>query len=397
MGSRDYKNFMGYDIQPDPIELRKNLTLEELKDSTPFPNPLSYEDIDREFQKWVEEGLEITYEGKRLPTMTMYSNQRFSEYMQSWSFTDELQNPILNFKSITRENNPKSGTINGETKNIPGEHTWLMKRVRATDKNGREYGIEYRMKQPFAVDLIYKISIFTNKYELLNKFNELVNQKFKAITAYIRPNGHYVSMCLNDISDDSEYSLNDRQYYSQSYNITVRGYIITEDSFIVHETPRLTFLGFDLADGKSFADVEIGGYLDPAEIQTMMTEDNECDVNKTEFKYRDVTLKVFANPCDRNVTFTMDMNFTAKADRFFSVNTKFFKIKINGETVCESVHGEIPEDIEFHDGDLVKICHILRKNVSKDAQMIFGGYTKDDIISDDMSEEEQYEEEVIVE
>ena len=79
---------MGYDNQPDPIELRKNFDLEELKDGTPFPNPLTYEDIDREFKKWVENSLEMSYEGKKLPTMTLFSNQRFSEYMQSWKFTD---------------------------------------------------------------------------------------------------------------------------------------------------------------------------------------------------------------------------------------------------------------------------------------------------------------------
>ena len=123
MGSRNFKNFMGYDNQPDPKELRLNFDKEELKDGSPFPNPLTYEDIDREFKKWVEDSLEISYEGQRLPTMTLFSNQRFSEYMQSWKFTDENQNPILNFKAISRENNPKSGTINGESKNIPGEHT----------------------------------------------------------------------------------------------------------------------------------------------------------------------------------------------------------------------------------------------------------------------------------
>lgn len=301
MGSRNFKNFMGYDNQPDPKELRLNFDKEELKDGSPFPNPLTYEDIDREFKKWVENSLEMSYEGQRLPTMTLFSNQRFSEYMQSWKFTDENQNPILNFKAISRENNPKSGTINGESKNIPGEHTWLMKRVVATDKNNREYYIEYRMKQPFGVDLIYKVSLFTNKYELLNKFNQLVNDRFKAIDVYIRPNGHYISMKLDDISDDSEYSLDDRQYYSQSYTITVRAYIIPEDSFIVHEVPRLTFVGFDLEGDGSHADVEVGGIHKPAETQTILTETDDC-IDNQPYYYRDVTLKAFIDPCDLNLS-----------------------------------------------------------------------------------------------
>lgn len=395
MGSRNFKNFLGYDNQPDPKELRYNFDKEELKDGTPFPNPLTYEDIDREFKKWVEESLEISYEGKKLPTMTLFSNQRFSEYMQSWTFTDEDHNPILNFKAINRENNPKSGTINGESKNIPGEHTWLMKRLVATDKNNREYYIEYRMKQPISVDLIYKVSLFTNKYELLNDFNLLVNDRFKAITAYIRPNGHYISMKLDDISDDSEYSLNDRQYYSQSYTITVRAYIIPEDSFIVHEVPRLAFIGFDLEGDGSYADIEVGGVHKPAEIQTIVTETDDC-IDDKPYYYRDVTLKMIVDSCDSNLKFTMDMDFTAKADQSFSQNAKHFKVKINDELVCESFDGNIPEDIEFHSGDQVKICKVSRKWGSRPAQIVFNGFTKEEIVSSKDPEEEQYREEVIV-
>lgn len=395
MGSRNFKNFMGYDLQPDPIELRANFDKEELKDGSPFPNPLTYEDIDREFKKWVDESLEISYEGKRLPTMTLFSNQRFSEYMQSWKFTDEDQNPILNFKSINRENNPKSGTINGESKNIPGEHTWLMKRVLAADKNHREYYIEYRMKQPFAVDLVYKVSLFTNKYELLNKFNQMVNERFKAIDCYIRPNGHYISMKLDDISDDSEYSLDNRQYYSQSYTITIRAYIIPEDSFIVHEVPRLSFIGFDTVGEGSYAEVDLGGRHTIAETQTIMTETDEC-IDDKPYYYRDVSLKVLIDPCDTNLNFTMDTDLTIKADQSFSVNARYFKIMVNGDLVCESENANIPADIELHNGDLVKVCGVIKKKSSVPAQIVLNGFTPDEIVSDYDSEDEQYREEIIV-
>ena len=395
MGSRNFKNFMGYDNQPDPKELRLNFDKEELKDGSPFPNPLTYEDIDREFKKWVENSLEISYEGQRLPTMTLFSNQRFSEYMQSWKFTDENQNPILNFKAISRENNPKSGTINGESKNIPGEHTWLMKRVVATDKNNREYYIEYRMKQPFGVDLIYKVSLFTNKYELLNKFNQLVNDRFKGIDAYIRPNGHYISMKLDDISDDSEYSLDDRQYYSQSYTITVRAYIIPEDSFIVHEVPRLAFIGFDIEGDGSYADIELGGRHEPADIHTILTETDDCVDDKPYF-FREVSLKTNIDPCDSNLSFTMDIDLTVKANKSYSVNARYFKIKVNDDVVCESFDGNIPKDIEFHNGDQIKICKVIKKRESRPAQIIFNGFTKEDIVSINDSDEEQYKEEIIV-
>jgi len=394
MGSRNFKNFMGYDNQPDPKELRLNFDKEELKDGSPFPNPLTYEDIDREFKKWVEESLEISYEGQKLPTMTLFSNQRFSEYMQSWKFTDENQNPILNFKAISRENNPKSGTINGESKNIPGEHTWLMKRLVATDKNNREYYIEYRMKQPFAVDLIYKVSVFTNKFELLNEFNTIVNDRFKAITAYIRPNGHYISMKLNDISDDSEYSINDRQYYSQSYSITVRAYIITEDSFIVHEVPRLAFIGFDLEGEGSYANIDVGGRHEPADIHTILTETDEC-IDDKPYYYRDGSINIRIDPCDSNLTFTLDVDFLMKANMSFSKNARYYKIKVNGDTVAETVEGELLDDIEFHNGDEIKICKVIKKREARPAEIVLNGFIKESIVSEKDPEEEQYREEII--
>ena len=396
MGSRNFKNFMGYDIQPDPKELRANFDKEELKDGSPFPNPLTYEDIDREFKKWVEESLEISYEGKRLPTMTLFSNQRFSEYMQSWKFTDEDQNPILNFKAINRENNPKSGTINGESKNIPGEHTWLMKRVLAADKNHREYYIEYRMKQPFAVDLIYKVSLFTNKYELLNMFNQLVNDRFKAIDCYIRPNGHYISMKLDDISDDSEYSLDDRQYYSQSYTITIRAYIIPEDSFSVHEVSRLAFIGFDSVGTSSYADIDIGGRHTIADTHSIITETDECEDDKP-YYYRDAAIKVIIDPCDNGLSFTMDTDYVVKANQAYSINARYYKIMVNGDFVCESVDGNIPIDIQLHNGDLVKVCGVIKKRTSTPAQIILQGFTPEDIVSEYDSKDERYTEEIIVE
>ena len=69
--SREYKNILRRPrVYGD--ERRKNLTKEILKDSTPIPNPLEYEDIDEEFCRWVREDLKMTFEGSELPTVTRY-------------------------------------------------------------------------------------------------------------------------------------------------------------------------------------------------------------------------------------------------------------------------------------------------------------------------------------
>lgn len=200
--SRVYKNILRTRGISVGNERRAEIAKGILKDSTPLPKTLLYSDIDEAFKYWVETKLKLSFDGKDVPTIALFSNQRFSEYMQSWQNVDDKKNLILNFKAISRENNPKAGTIVGQSRNIPGEHSVVLKTVEAYDKNNRKYFIDYRMKQPMPVDLIYTITLLTNKYELLNEFNMMLNNEFKAITAYIQPNGHFIPMKLNDISDE---------------------------------------------------------------------------------------------------------------------------------------------------------------------------------------------------
>jgi len=52
--------------------------------------------------------------------------------------------------------------------------------------------------------------------EIINEMNELMHYEFSAIDCYISPNDHPMSMTLEDISDNSEYDINDRKFYSQT-------------------------------------------------------------------------------------------------------------------------------------------------------------------------------------
>lgn len=101
------------------------------------------------------------------------------------------------------------------------------------------------MKQPYAVDLIYNINLIANKYELINKFNALVNEAFKARQCYIRPNGHFIPMILDEISDESEYSIEDRKFFSQTFTIKVMAYIIHEKDFQVESYPKRIMVVYD--------------------------------------------------------------------------------------------------------------------------------------------------------
>ena len=350
--SRAYKNILRLRPRPYGQERRENLVKEVLKDSTPLPKPVDYKDIDEEFKKWVENDLGISYEGEKLPTVALFSNQRFTEYMQTWQNVDDKKNMLLNFKTITRENNPKAGTIVGDSRNIPGERTYLMRRIESRDRAGRKYYTDYRVKQPFSVDLIYTVSIVTNKYEMLNKFNEMMNDKFKAIQCYIRPNGHFMPMKMNDISDKSEYSIDNRQFYAQSYNIVVMAYIMPEDSFIVEERPELKFLGFEGdQQGRSYAEIE----------------DLPCNYEEeSPYAFIPMSITIHIEPCDSKYEFTMDGDFNASTVEY--KNVRSFKMSVN------DVDKKVDENFRIKSGDLIKVKSIYKFNYLEPSEIIIKGF-----------------------
>lgn len=339
MGVRVYKNFIRLRQGYDPIENRENLTKEPLTNSTPFPKTLEYKDIDMAFKEWVDTKLDISFEDKQLQTISLFSNQRFSEFMQAWEYTDESRNMLLNFKVITRENNPKDGTIQGGDKNIPGDRTFLMKREVITDKNGRVYLKDYRIRQPFCVDLMYQVSVVTNKFELLNEFNEMVNDRFKAFQDYISPNGYYLPMELKDISDKSEYNINDRQFFSQSYTIQVMAYILRENDFVEEERPVVKSICFEDSTTMNKSSVEI----------------EECD-NKN-------LLIVYVKPSENKVNFKIDRDFTINTIDL--TNIRNFKIKVNDEQINEY------EGYQFKENDKVQITSIRKFYNDSEGKIVF--------------------------
>ena len=107
-------------------ERRRNLSKIILDKGTPFPKPITYQDIDKSFFDWVDEKLDISYDGKKLPTYKLFSSQKISEYSETWKNLDETGNIIMNFKTVTRDNNPQHGENQGGNYNIPGHRDYTM-------------------------------------------------------------------------------------------------------------------------------------------------------------------------------------------------------------------------------------------------------------------------------
>lgn len=341
-------------------EARKNEILNEpLKNSTFLPNTLSYQDIDKSFKEWVSNDLKIVdNNGKFFPTLSLYTNQRFSEYAQTWNYTDSNNNILLNFKTITRDNNPQYGKIQNGLYNIPGDIFFTMKREIVLDDNGNESLRILKMKQPVAIDLIYKVSLFTNEYQSINKFNTKINTLFAGRQVYINPNGYYIPMTLESVDDESTYNIDDRQFYSQTYGIKVMGYIIPEEHFRVEESP-LKF-GFSIDGSKKF-------------IKKPEVEIEECETSSP-YYYKPIILTINYPVCRQNYAqFTIDTNFTC--DSFESVNLlNKYRIFVNDE--------EIPYENGFtvKNGDLIKII-VKKKLIDKAATLILNGHS--DIVYDE--------------
>lgn len=368
MGYRKYKNILKLKRVPDPIERRENLVKEALKDSTPLPQTLEYVDIDTEFKRWVEEDLAISYEDKELPTIALFSTQRFSEYMESWENNDDQKNLMLNFKVVTRENNPQPGTLHDKNMNVAGDRTYLMKRVVMQDKNGRIYNLDYRMRQPFCVDLIYTISIVTNKYQLLNEFNMLINKQFRAIQCYIRPNGHYIPMKLENISDESEYSMDDRQYFLQSFQIRVMAYIIQKDDLVTEEQPIMRVQCGEPMDKKNGASVEL--------------EEGDCDDTKNPYYYQPLELKIQFHDCENEVIFNLKTDFDFVVDNYVcseevrEVNP--FRLRINDEEMdINNLSG-----FKILHGSSIYIFALNKYLKKSDAMITFYGHNPDEVFDE---------------
>lgn len=364
----DYKNSL--DVHPHSIgtERRGEMWDDLLKGGNFVPQTLLLKDIDEDFKRFVEKELVITSpDGKEFPTMVLYSNQRFSEYTQSWQNTDQNNNLLLNFKSITRENNPNYGKIQNGYWNIPGENRfYLMKRKVVLDDNGTESLLDIKMRQPMAIDLIYKVSIFTTNYESINEFNTLINRKFEARQCYIKPNEHFVPMTLENISDESQYNINDRQFYGQTYQIKVMGYIITADDYKVEEVPLKRGLNIGMMKRKKkVADVEI----------------NECEEPYNPLYPKPVTLTItFPIDCLKSeVEFTIDTDFKSEKVELENILPDY-KVYVNDELIDNKF------GLSTKSGDEIKV--IVRKRSYSDktkvTKITFIGYNPSVIYNEEL-------------
>lgn len=351
------KNTLKLNQPNDPIQQRLSYVKEILKDSTFLPKTVEYRDIDETFVKWVEEELKMVFEENEIPTFALFSNQRYSEYMQMWEDMDNNNNLKMNFKVITRENNPQDGNIYTGSSLIPTNTKYLMNRIEALNDQGKMCAIEYRMAQPIDIDMTYKITLVTNKYELLNKFNMLVHDKFSCLHAYIFPNDHPMPMKLKNISDESDYTVDDRQYFSQTYTITLMAYVIREEDFDIEVKPIVSLhcIGGDIQRRKPQVEIE--------EFELI----NTCSDNSKEENIQPMKITIsFSAEDTNNCEFTMDCDMLFNT--IYIENITDYTIKCNDEEII--INGN---KVYINENDVIQL-KINRRIKNKNSIVIIEGF-----------------------
>lgn len=360
-------------------ERRRNWTKQLLEMGTPMPKPIKYKDIDSAFKEWVEKDLNISYEDKEVPTISLYSNQRISEYVQTWQYKDKHGNLQMNLKTITRELNPKWGDMY-EKHNIPSDRHYSVYYVPIMGENGQVTYDRWSIGQPLMVNFSYTLQIITNKLELLNDFNELVNKKFEGINCYLFPLGHPMPMKLDDIGDQSEYNIDNRKYYSQKYAITLKGYILREEDMKVEKMPTrwkptISVIGVKPIIKKT----------DDTEVAVDYREICEEEVEETRYTYRNVSILMKTGLCNKPIEFvynadTEESEFVIKGVKTDNIDK--FELFINDEVA------DFDDDVRIMNGDNVKVTY-YRKDIMLNAEIQMFGYDNLQVV--DELEEEQAE------
>ena len=213
---------------------RREQLLEYIKeDGTYLPKSVLHADLDRGMLDFVKGDLEVITAGKVVPMVDIIiTTQNWIQYVETALFVDLDYNPSPPFITVVRSPEVKFGTNPALLYTIPNRKQFYYASVPTW--NGNEQGMDiYTIPQPVPVDINYSVKIICNRMRELNELNKVVMQKFSSRQAYTFIKGQYVPIILNNISDESQMSLDSRKYYVQSYDFTMLGYLIDEDEFEV--------------------------------------------------------------------------------------------------------------------------------------------------------------------
>ena len=289
------------------LSARREQLLEYINaDGTYLPKSVLHADLDRGMLDFVKTELQVVTAGSIVPMIDiLITTQNWAQYTETWTFTDMDYNPNPPFITVVRTPEVKYGTNPSLQYTIPNRKQFYYASVPTW--NGNEQGMDiYTIPQPVPVDITYSVKIVCNRMRELNELNKIVMQKFSSRQAYTFIKGQYVPIVLNNISDESQMTIDSRKYYIQNYDFTMLGYLIDEDEFEVKPAiQRVTQL------------MEV-------ETSTRSRRRNISPQNPDEFNFNFLYVSGTTSLNDR-IDFTANMNFVS------SNNIDTYDVYINGD------------------------------------------------------------------
>ena len=318
------------------LSARREQLLEYInKDGTYLPKSVLHADLDRGMLDFVKGDLEVVTAGKVVPMVDIIiTTQNWSQYVETALFIDLDYNPSPPFITVVRSPEVKFGTNPALQYTIPNRKQFYYASVPTWDGNQQGMDI-YTIPQPVPVDINYSVKIVCNRMRELNQLNKIIMQKFSSRQAYTFIKGQYVPIVLQNISDESQSTIEQRKFYIQNYDFTMLGYLIDEEEFEVKPA--------------------ISRVVQLMELDTSLLKKKrkQYPENPDEF----LTNFLFVTG---NTALTERIDFTADLSFINSVNIDSYEVYIN-----DNYYGEDVQKIQITTNDILRIEVVKTNNLQE--------------------------------
>jgi hypothetical protein len=319
-----------------PLERRQQLADMIGEHGTFLPKGLLHADLDKGFLEFVKDNLTISIDGKKISIVDiLITTQNWSQFTETWNFQNIDKNAEPPFVTVVRQPEVKFGDPQIKY-NIPNRRLYHYAQVPTWD--GQRHGMDiYKIPQPVPIQINYTVVIICNRMREINEFNKTIMELFASRQAYQKIKGHYIPIIMGDVSDESVFDLEKRKYYIQKYPMTLQGFLLDEDEFVVQ----------------------------PAIVRTMQVYETDTSIKKKKPKKNDLLpLDLTFNYKIGSISFTDKIFFTSDMKVSNTENIDSYSIFIN-----DDFYGNNINDIQINTGDILRI-DIVKDDNTKESNLI---------------------------
>jgi hypothetical protein len=243
---------------------RRQELLDRITNSDSYmPDSILHDDLDSGMLDFIKTNFKVISEGVQIPIIPkILTIQRWGEFTNNWSFSDDDGNMKLPFIAVIRKPDVQPGTNPSIQRTVPDRQSFHYATVPTW--NGSQMGADiYKMPQPVAIDISFEVSIICTKFRDLNRFNKIVLQKFSSRQSYTSVKGHYIPIVLDSIDDNTPMdTIDGRRFYIQNYKFTMLGFLIDSEEFEVKPAVSRMFLMNEFIQSKGYEKKYINKTID---------------------------------------------------------------------------------------------------------------------------------------